>query len=840
MRFLKYFLIVLAVVVVLVIGVLAWLFSASGNEFLKNKITQIVNEKAPLELKFDHFKLGFSSYAFGISDKMQSQVAISGDYSLFTLNTDAKINGVVKSLALYEKLIGMKLNGGVALNAIVSKKSSDLSIKGDINAFQSKVDADLKLENFKPKRLFVSSPKGIKLESLLYFLNQPKYASGLITLEADMDIEDINAPKGGFQIASQGIAPNLALLKKQYDVILPKDALKLAIKGDSKAEEIITSILLTSSYLNVASNNLRVNPKDFSTNGDIVSSLKNISASGFKLKENLGLNVKLSSKNIANQSANANLFLAKEEIKVITQIPNYSPKEVKLLANHLNIASLLRFASLPYEAKGKVSANVDAKNIDLAKKSFALNGNLKSEIDSLVFNKMKLMDKDKLNVDFSGDSKNLNVKLNSDLFDSNTQGAVVLSDFIPKNVEMNLKNLNLQKLSALLGYEILGNLNANAKLKDFDGANFTADFNIDSNRVYLSKKALNKLSGMDFKNDLEFVLKGNGNLKNGKGKTDINLDSKDLQVHISNANIDLKNESYFANFLVKTPNIARINPLSMKLKGPLELSGSGGISKKDLALNLTTPNFGQPIHIDFKKEKLDISASHLDLKKIATFMDSEKFIKGGALSLNSNLFIKGKDSKEIIKNLNGTIRANMNKIELYSIDIDGIANSYENINSINLLDIGAFAFAGPLGLAATKGKDASLLGFSSLVNNKTLIRELQADLDVKNGVVSAKDVAFATGKTRIAAIGGINLNNNTFDGLTLAILDKENCAKFSQKVKGTLDKPQIEITGSTIKTAVNLATSLLGKITSSAQKITKPIIDTQKPCKPFYHGVVKP
>ena len=840
MRFLKYFLIVLAVVVVLVIGVLAWLFSASGNEFLKNTITKIANEKAPLELKFDHFKLGYDSYAFSISDKLQSQVAISGDYSLFTLNTDAKINGVIKSLALYEKLIGMKLNGGVALNADISKKSNDLLIKGDIKAFQSKIDLDLKLKDFKPKRLFVSSPEGIKLQALLYFLNQPQYASGQLAIQADMDIENLSAPKGGFQILSDAINPNIELMKKQYNVILPKDSIKLAIKGEAKESEILATILAGSSYLNIASNNLRIKPKDFSINGDILSNVKNISASGFKLKENLGLNINLASKDITNQSANIDMLLGREKLRANLQIPNYKPKEVKLLGNNMDIAGLLRFASLPYEAKGKLDINANVKNINLDKKTFALNGALNGDIQSLIFNKMQLMNRDKIKMDFSGDSKNLNVNLESNVFDSNTKGKALLSDFRLKNVDLDLQNLNLEKLSALLGYKVLGDLNAKVQLKNFKSNDLDANFDIKSNKIHLSKGVLNKLSGMNFKNDLEFTLNGSGKLKNGQGNTDISLDSKDLQAHINNANMDFKKEKYSAKFSLKTQNIAKINPTSMKLKGPLEISGSAGMNKKDLFANVSTQSFGNPINLTYEKEQIKIDAQKVDLKKIATFVSTEKIIKGGELNLISHLKIKGKDSKEIIRNLTGEINANMNKLELYSIDIDGIANNYENVNSINLLDIGAFVFAGPLGVAATKGADAGMLGINSLVDSKTLIRQLQADMSVKNGVVSAKDVAFATGKTRMAAIGGINLNNNKFEGLTIAILDKKNCAKFSQAIKGTLDKPKIEMTGVTVKTAVNLAFSLFDRIKDGAQKVTKPIIDTQTPCKPFYHGVVKP
>ena len=57
MKFLKYLGIFLVLIIAIVVGIAMWLFSASGNEFLKNKITEIANQQAPIGLEFTHFKL---------------------------------------------------------------------------------------------------------------------------------------------------------------------------------------------------------------------------------------------------------------------------------------------------------------------------------------------------------------------------------------------------------------------------------------------------------------------------------------------------------------------------------------------------------------------------------------------------------------------------------------------------------------------------------------------------------------------------------------------------------------------------------------------------------------
>ena len=190
------------------------------------------------------------------------------------------------------------------------KESNNLTAKADINAFNSDIYADITLQNFNPKRLFISSKEGINISSLLTFLNQPQYASGKLLLNADLDISNLSSPTGGFQIASSAILPNITLLKNDYGITLPTDPIKLAINGEAKQENILATIAANSSYLNLDSQNLSISLKDYATNGDLKLMLSNISASGFELKSPVNANLNLKSNSIANQEATLALNLS--------------------------------------------------------------------------------------------------------------------------------------------------------------------------------------------------------------------------------------------------------------------------------------------------------------------------------------------------------------------------------------------------------------------------------------------------------------------------------------------------------------------------------------------------
>lgn len=842
-KLLKVLGILIVALLIIIGGVLAWLFSSSGNEFLKNKITQIANEQAPIGLEFTHFKLGFNSYAFSITDKQKSQIALNGDYSLFTLNTNAKIHAVINDLSPYEQLIGIKLNGGIGLNGEIIKQSSSLDFKADITAFKSTIHADITLDNYSPKRLFLTSPNGIDVESLLAFLNQPKYASGKLLLNADMDISNLGAPSGGFQIASSALSPNVSFLNKTYGIALPNDPIKLAINGQAQKDSIITTLLATSSYLNLKSDNLQASLKDYATNGEIQIKLEKIGMSGIMLKSPIMANINLKSSKITNQEATLALNLITQPILAHISLPNYTPKDLTLSAQDLNLQEILNLVakytnSAPYDASGILSLNAKVDKIDLENLNYDLNAKLSGTFADFKYQGMQLANNNQLNAQISGDSKKLKAQIQSDLFDSKLAANAVLNDYAPTNIELDINNLNLQKLAKLFDYGVTGQLNAKANLKNFKDSNFDGDFEVNSDQITLTKATLNSLSGMDFKQDIALALKGSGSLKNGNGSAQIQANGKDLNLEISDAKINLKDNAYSANFSFNTPEIANINPLSLGLKGALSLKGSAGLAKEIPSFNLQNKDFGD-LDIRLENEKLTLKGTDLNVKKIADFTGNGKLVKGGILNANADLTIKGNDAKTILKNLNGIAEVNSKNLEIYSVDIDGLASNFEKSTNISLLDVGAFVLAGPLGIAATKGTNVSMLGFNAIVESKSLIKELEAKFNLKNGIATAQDVAFATGKTRIAAVGAINLNNNAFQNFTIGLLDDKDCAKYSQNIKGTLENPKIEITQTTISTAVNLATSLFGQIKKGAQSVAKPVIGESEQCKPFYHGSVK-
>jgi hypothetical protein len=201
----------------------------------------------------------------------------------------------------------------------------------------------------------------------------------------------------------------------------------------------------------------------------------------------------------------------------------------------------------------------------------------------------------------------------------------------------------------------------------------------------------------------------------------------------------------------------------------------------------------------------------------------------GLADFSADLTARGKTEVEVKRALSGQVSLSGANIGLNGIDIDGLLGSLERTQSFNLVDVGGFFLAGPMGTALTRGYNfAGLYGESQ--GGKGVISKLVSVWKVGGGVAEAVDVAMATKKHRIAVKGGLNFINDRFENVVVAVVDPRGCAAFSQKIHGPFSRPEIDKI-STLKSLTSPLTSLLGM----GKKLVEP-----GPCVPFYSGSVAP
>jgi hypothetical protein len=249
---------------------------------------------------------------------------------------------------------------------------------------------------------------------------------------------------------------------------------------------------------------------------------------------------------------------------------------------------------------------------------------------------------------------------------------------------------------------------------------------------------------------------------------------------------------------------------------PIALAILGGRGSGEVTADFTG---AEPVyHVHSVISKLQIA----DFSKTVT---PEK-IAEGALDFSATFTMRGTPKSGVMRTASGEASLQGNNLVLDIGDLDKEFSRYETTQSFNLIDVGAFLLAGPLGVAVTKGYDYARILKKS--EGRTTIRTLISQWKLDHGIAAAQDVALATPHNRIAMKGGLDLVNDSYDDVTVALVDSQGCARVEQKVHGSFRKPDVE--------KPNVVTAIAGPARKLINK-GKSLFGAK--CAAFYTGAVQ-
>lgn len=226
-------------IVLIVAGIYTLLFTSTGNSFVASKIEDIANEQKGVNFKVNKFVLTTSNIEFDASVDENSNIKIFGDLALIAKTVDLKFNIDIKDLSKLQKFTNQKLNGSFKTNGSLKGNQELAKLNGSTNIFKSDTSYDVELKNFEPSNI-VFDMKAAKIDEILYFVNQAKYASGNIDINADIKNAKIDSLDGFIKTKiTNGVVAN-ALINKNFDTKL-KDI--LAFKGDINTKLVPNSVL---------------------------------------------------------------------------------------------------------------------------------------------------------------------------------------------------------------------------------------------------------------------------------------------------------------------------------------------------------------------------------------------------------------------------------------------------------------------------------------------------------------------------------------------------------------------------------------------------------------------
>jgi len=197
----------------------------------------------------------------------------------------------------------------------------------------------------------------------------------------------------------------------------------------------------------------------------------------------------------------------------------------------------------------------------------------------------------------------------------------------------------------------------------------------------------------------------------------------------------------------------------------------------------------------------------------------------GQLNFSANLSMRGADRLVMRQSAQGGMSLSGANLKLSGVDLDQQLKTFELSQSLNLLDIGALLFVGPISLIATKG--AELATVTRSTDSSTVIRNAIARWKIEKGVAHAVDVALTTNANRLAIRGDLNFVNEQYRDVVVALVDDNGCAKARQKISGPFSKPVVE------QSIILVPLGPLLRLLESAQALLKGGPDK---CEVFYSG----
>jgi uncharacterized protein involved in outer membrane biogenesis len=269
-----------------------------------------------------------------------------------------------------------------------------------------------------------------------------------------------------------------------------------------------------------------------------------------------------------------------------------------------------------------------------------------------------------------------------------------------------------------------------------------------------------------------------------------NLDMRRLQVSAGKRTELLKHLSFTAQFSCGEIRSKALVASSLKFS----IAGKDGIfDVKPITMRMFGGQGSGSFRADFSGGVPLYHFSYsLPQFRIEEFLKtlSPKKVAEGAMDFSANLTMQGKTADEVKRTTDGEVSLRGKNITLFGRDLDHELSRFESSQNFNLVDTGAFFFAGPFGLLVTKGYDFASIFHGS--GGSSTIRTLVSDWKVKGGVAQAKDVALATKENRIALKGKLDFVSERFDDVTMALIDAKGCAKVQQKIIGPFRKPVVE------------------------------------------------
>lgn len=365
------------------------LFTKPGNSYVASIIEDKVNAgQKDVSLKVEDFVLTTNNILFKANIDNNSTINIDGKLSIFSKSVDLKYDINIKDLSKLKNITKQQLNGSFLTYGSVKGNQELTLIKGDSKVASSNTTYDIKLVDFNPSNILFKM-EDAKLEELLYLINQPVYAKGLLNIDANIKSADVKNLNGQILTTiSNGILNAKAInkeLKQNPKTLVKFDA---NITSNLAGTFINSKVDFNSNLATLDTKESKVNLANSEINTDYKLAVKDLSLMeqiiNQKLNGSFTTNGDVNIKDgVISVNGDSDIFKAKTNYAL--KLKDAKAYDVKVKLSKAKLDEILYLVNQPKYAKGFLNIDANIKNADVKN----LDGNVFTTItDGLVNNKI--------------------------------------------------------------------------------------------------------------------------------------------------------------------------------------------------------------------------------------------------------------------------------------------------------------------------------------------------------------------------------------------------------------------------------------------------------------------
>jgi len=282
----------------LVVVVYVVVFTSLGNSFMAPVIQSSMQQKTKLPIVLDKFSLSISDFDIVLHLDKENAIFLKGKYSLFSQNFDIDYGVNLENLSTLKPLTNLLLRGDFHTSGKVKGDMDFFEIDGVSDVAKSDTAYHVELRKFNPTSI-IAKIKKLKLDTLLYMVNQNAYASSDINLDIDFKNITPHAMDGDIKLQTRNGILNTSIMKKDFNITVPSAGFCMKLDAKLKKDNIDYIYLLNSSIARfTSSGNLILQPLKMDIKyGVIIKELAVLKPlSGVDVKGDLKLNGTLKGK----------------------------------------------------------------------------------------------------------------------------------------------------------------------------------------------------------------------------------------------------------------------------------------------------------------------------------------------------------------------------------------------------------------------------------------------------------------------------------------------------------------------------------------------------------------